>query len=56
LLTDEFAEEVLIKRVVELEHPNFVGKEKIFLRFLTTGAKRTFKEGREEGTKIVKNC
>jgi len=52
-LTDELAEEVY-KKVVELEHPDFVVKGKIFYDFLTNGVKITFKEGKEEKTKIVK--
>ena len=52
-LTDELAEEVY-KKVVELEHPDFVVKGKIFYDLLTDGVKLTFKEGQEEKTKIVK--
>ncbi len=52
-LTDELAEEVY-KKVVELEHPDFVVKGKIFYDLLTNGVKLTFKEGKEEKTKIVK--
>jgi len=48
-LTDEFAEEVY-KGVVELEHPDFVVKGKIFYDFLTNGVKLTFKEGKEENS------
>jgi len=52
-LTDELAEEVY-KKIVELEHPDFVVKGKIFYDFLTNGVKLIFKDGREEKTKIVK--
>ena len=52
-LTDELVEEVY-KRVVELEHPDFVVKGKIFYDLSTNGVKLTFKEGKEEKTKIVK--
>ncbi|MDF2954680.1 MAG: Type I site-specific restriction-modification system [Candidatus Alkanophagales archaeon MCA70_species_2] len=52
-LTDELAEEVY-KKIVELEHPDFVVKGKIFYDFLTNGVKLTFKEGKEEKTKIVR--
>ncbi len=52
-LTDELVEEVY-KKIVELEHPDFVVKGKIFYYFLTNGVKLTFKEGKEEKTKIVR--
>ena len=52
-LTDKLAEEVY-KKITELEHPDFVIKGKIFYDFLTNGVKLTFKEGKEEKTKIVK--
>jgi len=52
-LTDELAGEAY-KKVIELEHPNFVLKWKIFYDILTNGVKLTFKEGKEEKTKIVK--
>lgn len=52
-LTDELAEKVY-KRVKELEHPDFVMKGKIFYELLTNGVRLTFKEGKEEITKLVK--
>ena len=52
-LTDELAEEVY-KKITELEHPDFVIKGKIFYDFLKNGVKLTFKEGKEEKTKIIK--
>jgi len=52
-LTDKLAEEVY-KKVVELEHPDFIIKGKIFYELLTSGVKLTFKEGKEEKTRIVK--
>ena len=52
-LTDTLAEEVY-KRVIELDHPDFIMKGKIFYELLTNGVKLTFKDGREEKTKIVK--
>ena len=52
-LTDKLAEETY-KKIVGLEHPDFVVKGKIFYDFLTNGVKLTFKEGEEEKTKIVK--
>lgn len=52
-LTDKLAEEVY-KKVVELEHPDFLIKGKIFYELLTNGVKLTFKEGKEEKTRIVK--
>ena len=52
-LTDELAEQVY-KRVVELEHPDFVVKGKIFYELLINGVKVTTKEGKEERTRIAK--
>jgi len=52
-LTDKLAEEAY-KKIVELEHPDFVVKGKIFYDFLTNGVKLTFKEGKKEKTKIVR--
>ena len=52
-LTDTLAEEVY-KRVIELDHPDFIIKGKLFYDLLTNGVKLTFKEGKEEKTKIVK--
>lgn len=52
-LTDDLAEEVY-KKIVDLDHPDFVVKGKIFYDFLTNGVKLTFKDGRGDRTKIVK--
>jgi type I restriction enzyme R subunit len=52
-LTDNLAEEVY-KKVIEFDHPDFIMKGKIFYEFLTNGIKLTFREGKEEKTKIVK--
>ena len=52
-LTDTLAEEVY-KRVIELDHPDFIIKGKLFYDLLTNGVKLTFKEGKEERIKIVK--
>lgn len=52
-LTDKLAEDVY-KKVIELEHPDFLIKGKIFYELLTNGVKLTFKEGGEEKTRIVK--
>jgi len=52
-LTDNLAEEVY-KKVIEFDHPDFIMKGKIFCELLTNGVKLTFKESKEERTKIVK--
>jgi len=52
-LTDELAEKVY-KMVVELEHPDFTIKGKMFYNYLTEGVKLTFREGKVEKTKFVK--
>ena len=52
-LTNTLAEEVY-KRVMELDHPDLIVKGKLFYDLLTKGVKLTFKEGKEERTKIVK--
>ena len=52
-LTDNLAEEVY-KKVIEFDHPDFIMKGKIFYELLTNGVKLTFREGREEKTKVVK--
>jgi type I restriction enzyme R subunit len=52
-LTNTLAEEVY-KQIIELDHPDFVIKGKLFYDLLTNGVKLTFKEGKEERTKIVK--
>lgn len=52
-LTDNLSEEVY-KKVKNLDHPDFVMKGKIFYELMVNGVKLTFKEGKEEKTKIVK--
>ncbi len=52
-LTEKLAEEVY-KKVIEFDHPDFIMKGKIFYDLLTNGVKLTFKEGKEEKTRIVK--
>ena len=52
-VTDEVAEQVY-RKIIELEHPDFVIKGKIFYELLTNGVKVTIKEGKGEKTRIVK--
>jgi len=52
-LTDSLAEEVY-KKVLDLDHPDFVIKGKNFYDYLTKGVKISFREGKEEKTKIVR--
>jgi type I restriction enzyme R subunit len=52
-LTDELTEQIY-KKVIELDHPDFIMKSKIFYDLLTNGVKLTFKERKEEKTKIIK--
>ncbi len=52
-LTDRLAEEVY-KKIIELEHPDFVMKGKIFYELLVNGVRLTFRDGKEEKTRIVK--
>lgn len=52
-LTDNLAEEVY-RKVIELDHPDFVMKGKTFYELLTTGVKITTRDGREEKTRIAK--
>ncbi|MCM8808188.1 MAG: type I restriction endonuclease, partial [Candidatus Omnitrophica bacterium] len=52
-LDDKLSEEVY-KKVKNLDHPDFVIKGKIFYELLTNGVRITFKEEKEEKTKIVK--
>jgi len=52
-LTDNLAEEIY-KKVIEFDHPDFIMKGKIFYELLTNSVKITFKEVKEEKTKIVK--
>jgi len=52
-LTDNLAEEVYTK-LKDIDHPDFVVKGKIFYQYLTEGLKLTYREGKEEITRIVK--
>ncbi|MCD6489918.1 MAG: type I restriction endonuclease subunit R [Thermodesulfobacterium sp.] len=52
-LTDNLAEKVY-KKVIELDHPDFVIKGKLFYDLLTNDVKLTIREGKEERTKLVK--
>jgi len=52
-LNDALAE-MVYKRVVELDHPDFIIKGKLFYEMLTNGVKITVKENKEERTRIVK--
>jgi type I restriction enzyme R subunit len=52
-LTDNLAEEVY-RKVIELDHPDFVMKGKTFYELLTTGVKISTRDGREEKTRIAK--
>jgi type I restriction enzyme R subunit len=52
-LTDNLAEEVY-KKIIQFDHLDFIMKGKIFYGLLTDGVKLTYKEGKEERTKIVK--
>ncbi|WP_333783956.1 type I restriction endonuclease subunit R [Thermocrinis sp.] len=52
-LTDNLAEEVY-KKIIELDHPDFAIKSKLFYDLLTGGVKLTFREGAEERTRPVK--
>ena len=52
-LEDDLVEEVY-KKVVNIDHPDFVMKSKIFYEMLVNGVKITTKENGEEKTKIVK--
>ncbi|MEM1986556.1 MAG: type I restriction endonuclease subunit R [Nitrososphaeria archaeon] len=52
-LTQSQAQEVY-KRVVEIEHPDFVMKSKIFYDMLINGVKITVKENHSERTRIVR--
>ncbi|MCM8816805.1 MAG: type I restriction endonuclease subunit R [Candidatus Omnitrophica bacterium] len=51
-LDDNLLQEVY-KKVKDLEHPDFIMKGKIFYELLTNGVKITFRQGKEEKTKIV---
>ncbi len=52
-LNDNLAEEVY-KKVKNIDHPDFIIKSKTFYEYLTEGLKLTYKEGKEEKTRIVK--
>ena len=52
-LNDFYAEEVY-KKVIELDHPDFIMKGKLFYDYLTNGVKLTIRERREEKTRIIK--
>ncbi|MCM8772637.1 MAG: type I restriction endonuclease subunit R [Candidatus Omnitrophica bacterium] len=52
-LDDRKSEEVY-KKVKDLDHPDFIMKGKIFYELLTNGVRITFKEEKEEKTRIVK--
>ncbi len=52
-LTDNLAEEVY-KKVRNIDHPDFIIKGKIFYQYLTEGVKITYREGKEEKTRLVK--
>jgi type I restriction enzyme R subunit len=52
-LTDNLAEEVY-EKVRNIDHPDFVVKGKIFYQYLTDGVKLTYREGKEEKTRLVK--
>jgi type I restriction enzyme R subunit len=52
-LTDSLAEEVY-EKVRNIDHPDFITKGKIFYQYLTEGVKLTYREGKEEKTRLVK--
>jgi type I site-specific deoxyribonuclease, HsdR family len=52
-LTDNLAEEVY-EKVKNIDHPDFIIKGKIFYQYLTEGVKLTYREGKEEKTRLVK--
>jgi type I restriction enzyme R subunit len=52
-LTDSLAEEVY-EKVRNIDHPDFIIKGKIFYQYLTEGVKLTYREGKEEKTRLVK--
>lgn len=52
-LDDNLLQEVY-KKVKDLDHPDFIMKGKIFYELLTNGVKITFRQGKEEKTKIVR--
>jgi type I site-specific deoxyribonuclease, HsdR family len=52
-LTDNLAKEVY-EKVKNIDHPDFIIKGKIFYQYLTEGVKLTYREGKEEKTRLVK--
>jgi type I site-specific deoxyribonuclease, HsdR family len=52
-LTDNLAEEVY-EKVRNIDHPDFIIKGKIFYQYLTEGVRLTYREGKEEKTRLVK--
>jgi len=52
-LTGNLAEEVY-EKVRNIDHPDFIVKGKIFYQYLTEGVKLTYREGKEEKTRLVK--
>ncbi|SNZ12042.1 type I restriction endonuclease subunit R [Hydrogenobacter hydrogenophilus] len=52
-LNENLAEEVY-KKVKNIDHPDFIIKSKTFYEYLTEGLKLTYREGKEEKTRIVK--
>jgi type I restriction enzyme R subunit len=52
-LTDNLVEEVY-KKVRNIDHPDFIIKGKIFYQYLTEEVKLTYREGKEEKTRLVK--
>ena len=52
-LLDNLAEEVY-EKVRNIDHPDFIIKGKIFYQYLTEGVKLTYREGKEEKTRLVK--
>jgi len=51
-LNDSFAKEVY-RKIIELDHPDFIMKGKMFYDLLSNGVKLTFKENGEQKTRIV---
>ena len=51
-LNDSFAEEVY-RKIIELDHPDFIMKGKMFYDLLSNGVKLSFKENGEQKTRIV---
>jgi type I restriction enzyme R subunit len=51
-LNESFAKEVY-RKIIELDHPDFIMKGKMFYDLLSNGVKLTFKENGEQKTRIV---